>query len=66
MLLVLVVPRQTFVPGTDQVHPAVLGSILLGYALVSWALLYALFDRVEWVHLGTLFLSLDVGGTGLG
>jgi signal transduction histidine kinase len=61
MLLVLVVLRQTFVPGTDLVHPALLGSILLGYALVSWALLYAFFDRVERVHLGTLFLSLDVG-----
>ena len=60
ILLVLVVLRQTFVPGADDAHPALLGSILIGYALVSWALLYAFFEKVDRVQLGTLFLALDV------
>jgi len=57
---VLVVLRQEFVPGTNHVHPAVLGAILFTYALVSWALLFAFFDKAGRLHLGTLFLSLDV------
>jgi signal transduction histidine kinase len=58
--MLLVITRQTFVPAADQSHPAVLGSVLLAYALVSWVLLNALYDKVERIHLGTLFLSLDV------
>ena len=60
IVLALVVLRQEFVPGTNHVHPAVLGGILFAYALVSWALLFALFDTLGRIHLGTLFLSLDV------
>jgi len=60
ILLALVVLRQEFVPGTNHVHPAVLGAILFTYALVSWALLFAFFDKAGRLHLGTLFLSLDV------
>ena len=60
ILLVLVVLRQEFVPGTNHVHPAVLGAILFTYALVSWALLFAFFDKAGRIHLGTLFLSVDV------
>jgi signal transduction histidine kinase len=38
----------------------VLGSILIGYALASWAILFAYFDQAGRTRLGTLFLSLDV------
>jgi signal transduction histidine kinase len=34
--------------------------ILLTYGLVSWAVLYAFFEKVTRVNLGTLFLSVDV------
>ena len=59
-MLLLVILRQAFVPGSNYVHPAVLGSILIGYALLSWVVLFAFFDKLGRVHLGTLFLSLDV------
>jgi signal transduction histidine kinase len=60
MVLLLVVLRQTFVPSAGEAHPALLGAILLTYALVSWVILYAFFDKTGRLNLGTLFLSLDV------
>src|SRR6266581_8931050 len=60
LLTLLVVLRHAFVPEDPSTRPLILGAIVLTYSLVSWALLYAFFDRVKRVHLGTLFLSLDV------
>ena len=56
----LVVLRRNFVPDTAQAHPAILGAVLVGYALASWAILYLFFDKAGRVQLGTLFLALDV------
>jgi signal transduction histidine kinase len=60
IILLLAVLRQTFVAETGPARPAILGTILLGYALVSWAILYLFFDQAGRVQLGTLFLALDV------
>jgi signal transduction histidine kinase len=60
ILTVLVLLRQTFVPDEAPPHPALLGAIVLGYSLGSWAILYAFFDRVRFANLGTVFLSIDV------
>jgi len=60
ILLLLVVLRQAVVQSPDQARPALLAAILIAYALASWAVLSALFDKSRRIHLGTLFLSLDV------
>jgi signal transduction histidine kinase len=60
IILLLVILRQAFVPETGQARPVVLGPILLGYALVSWAILARFFDKAGRVQLGTLFLALDI------
>jgi len=60
ILLLLVVLRQAAVQSPDQARPALLAAILIAYALASWAVLSALFDKSRRIHLGTLFLSLDV------
>src|SRR6185295_5333646 len=60
ILLLLVLLRQAVVQSPDQARPALLATILIAYALGSWVLLYALFDKSRRIHLGTLFLSLDV------
>jgi signal transduction histidine kinase len=52
--------RQLFVPSPNAAPANVLGVIALTYSLLSWAVLYAFFDSARRIHLGTLFLSLDV------
>ena len=37
-----------------------IGAILISYALGSWAILYLFFDKAGRLHLGTLFLGLDL------
>ena len=59
ILTLLVTLRQAVIPEPGS-RPILLGAILLGYSLVSWAMLYAFFDRVKWLKLGTLFLGVDV------
>jgi signal transduction histidine kinase len=59
IVTLLVALRQAFVPD-DLERPVTLGAIVLTYSLVSWAILYAFFDKVKRVNLGTLFLSVDV------
>jgi signal transduction histidine kinase/ActR/RegA family two-component response regulator len=61
ILTLLVVLRHTVVADDPDSRPILLGAIVLGYSLISWAILYAFFDRVKWIKLGTLFLALDVG-----
>jgi signal transduction histidine kinase/ActR/RegA family two-component response regulator len=60
IMTVLVFLRRTFVPGEPSASPYLLGAVVLTYSLVSWAMLYLFFSRVKRVHLGTLFLSVDV------
>jgi signal transduction histidine kinase/ActR/RegA family two-component response regulator len=60
IMTLLVFLRQAFVPGDTDSRPFVLGAIVVTYSLASWAVLYAFFDKVKRVHLGTLFLVLDV------
>ena len=60
IMAVLVFLRRTFVPGEPSASPYLLGAVVLTYSLVSWAILYLFFSRVKRVHLGTLFLSVDV------
>jgi signal transduction histidine kinase len=60
IMALLVVLRQAFVPDDPASRPFLLGTIVLLYSLVSWAVLYAFFDRVKRVNLGTVFLSVDV------
>jgi signal transduction histidine kinase len=60
IITVLVFVRQAFVPDDPTSNPMLLGAIGLVYSLVSWAILYAFFDRVRSVNLGTVFLSVDV------
>jgi signal transduction histidine kinase len=56
----LVVLRQAFVPSPGESPAAIVATMVIAYSLLSWGVLYAFFDRVRSVHLGTLFLSLDV------
>ena len=56
----LVLLRQAVVGPEPDTYPSLLGAILFTYALVSWALLFAFFDKAGRLHLGTLFLSVDV------
>ena len=60
IMTVLVCLRRTFVPGEPSASPYLLGAVVLTYSLVSWAILYLFFSKVKRVHLGTLFLSIDV------
>ena len=60
IMTVLVFLRQAFVPNEHAASPWLLGAIVLTYSLVSWAILYRFFPTVKRIHLGTLFLSLDV------
>jgi signal transduction histidine kinase len=59
ILVLLAILRQTFIPA-EQSHPLALGVIVFAYALGSWAILHAFFDKAGRVQLGTLFLALDV------
>jgi signal transduction histidine kinase len=59
IVTLLVALRRVSVPD-DLSRPVILGVILLTYGLVSWAVLYAFFEKVTRVNLGTLFLSVDV------
>jgi signal transduction histidine kinase len=61
ILTLLVCLRKAF--GLDDSSwriPIVLGTTLLAYSAVSWAILYRYFDKVQRVNLGTLFLALDI------
>ena len=60
ILTVLVFLRQAFVHDDSAARPLLLGAIALMYSSVAWAILYAFFDKVKRVNLGTLFLSVDV------
>jgi signal transduction histidine kinase len=60
ILTALVILRQAFVVSAGEAPGAILGAVVIAYALVSWGILYAFFDRLHRVHLGTVFLSLDV------
>ena len=62
LITVLAVLRHAFVPDDPTTRPLLLGAIVLTYSFVSWAILYAFFDRWKHVKLGNLFLSLDVVG----
>jgi signal transduction histidine kinase len=56
----LVVLRQAVVPSADEAPAAVIAALVITYSVVSWGILYALFERSRRIHLGTVFLSLDV------
>src|SRR5436853_5710399 len=60
ILTVLVFLRHIFVPDQSPADLVLLGAIVLLYSLVAWAVLYVFFDRVRFVNLGTVFLSVDV------
>lgn len=60
IMTLLVVLRQHFVPDEPGSRPFILGTMVLAYSLASWVVLYLYFETVKRVHLGTLFLSLDV------
>jgi len=60
ILTALVFIRQAFVSDDALSHPFLLGAFGVVYSLVSWAILYAFFDRVGTVNLATVFLSIDV------
>jgi signal transduction histidine kinase/ActR/RegA family two-component response regulator len=60
IMTALVFLRRAFVPNEQAASPWLLGAIVLTYSLASWAILYRFFSTVKRVHLGTLFLSLDV------
>ena len=62
LITLLAALRHTFVPDDPTTRPLLLGAIVLTYSFVSWAILYAFFDRWKHVKLGNLFLSLDVVG----
>ena len=50
---------QAFVPD-EPPRPLLLGTIVVIPQACPWAVLYAFFERVKRVNLGTVFLSLDV------
>ena len=60
ILTLLVGLRQAFLRDAPAAGPLLFGTVVLSYCLVSWAVLYVLFDKVTRVNLGTVFLSLDV------
>src|SRR4051812_21681007 len=60
IMILLVFVRHIFVPDEPGSNPWLLGAVLLSYALIAWTILYWFFDRVRAVHLGTVFLSIDV------
>jgi len=60
IMLLLVFLRQAVVPDDPATHPNLLAAIVLVYSLVAWAILYAFFDTVRRVNLGTVFLMIDV------
>jgi signal transduction histidine kinase len=60
IMSLLVFLRQAAVPDDPASHPVLLTTIVLVYSLVAWAILYAFFDRVTRVNLGTVFLMIDV------
>jgi signal transduction histidine kinase/ActR/RegA family two-component response regulator len=62
LITLLAALRHTFIPDDPTTRPLLLGAILLTYSFVSWAILYAFFDRWKHVKLGNLFLALDVVG----
>ena len=65
ILTLLVGMRQMFVADDAGSRPIALGAIVIAYCLVSWAILYAFFNKVKRVHLGTLFLAVDVAAFAL-
>jgi signal transduction histidine kinase len=60
IVTLLVFVRHVFMPNEAGSNPWLLGTVVLSYALVAWAILYYCFDRVRAVSLGTVFLSIDV------
>ena len=60
MVTLLVFVRHMFMPNEAGSNPWLLGTVVLSYSLVAWAILYFCFDRVRAVNLGTVFLSIDV------
>jgi signal transduction histidine kinase len=60
IMILLVFVRHIFMPDEPGSSPWLLGAVLLSYALIAWTILYWFFDRVRAVHLGTVFLSIDV------
>ena len=62
ILTLLVIFHEVFSTGeTNWGLPIRVGAVLAVYGLVSWALLYAFFDRLKpQLNLGTLFLALDI------
>jgi len=60
IVTLLVFVRQTVMPDEPGSHPMLLGAMAFAYSLLSWAVLYLFFDRVQRVNLGTLFLSVDI------
>jgi signal transduction histidine kinase len=60
ILAALVILRQAFVAGAGEAPGTLIAAVLVVYGLVSWGLLYAFYGRVRRVHLGTVFLCLDV------
>jgi signal transduction histidine kinase len=60
IVTLLVFVRQIVMPDEPGSHPMLLGVMALTYSLVSWAVLYLFFDRVQSLNLGTVFLSIDI------
>ena len=62
ILTLLVFLRHAFVADSAESQAWTLGAIVLTYSFASWAVLYACFEKVKQVNLGTVFLSVDVIG----
>jgi signal transduction histidine kinase/ActR/RegA family two-component response regulator len=62
ILTALVIFHQLFSTGrTDWRLPLRIGTVLLIYSLVSWAILFLFFEKAKpRLNLGTLFLALDI------
>src|SRR5262245_3021712 len=60
IVTLLVMVRRIAMPDEPDAHPLLLAAFVLGYSVVSWAILYVFFERVRGVNLGTVFLSLDI------
>jgi signal transduction histidine kinase/ActR/RegA family two-component response regulator len=60
MIVWLVVFRQWFIAGGDWSGALTLAGTLLFYGLVSWGLLYFLYDSITLFNLGSVFLALDL------
>ena len=59
IVTLLVMVRAVAMPDEPDAHPLLLAALVLGYSIVSWALLYLFFDRAG-SSLGTFFLSFDI------